>query len=501
MRDNDTLILENAYLQILEEGRTRRYLEMFKKFLTNLKKESYDNERYYQEVESRIQKTIKKAIDVFKKDNIIVWFLKRFRFSLENDSARPILLPSIRPQDKTLGDIILSYDQWLIEFHHLFSLGIPEIENFQDYKDENGLMDIQRKFLEYESEWAKQNEQWIDVTDDLGREKITELIEFDDGFIWFNLNRSRCEKEGKAMGHCGNCGGDYNDIVLSLRKLKEKGNRIYARPSLTFILDEDGFLGEMKGRANTKPKEEYHPYILKLLGERDFIKGIKGGGYLPQHNFSLTDLKEPLMEKVLKTNILLRDEELANVLMYYRSRKKYPKELLKVLASNPETIFDTARKFVQNYRPIPRVIIDIASKHPFLSARLALLLSNNMNYTIPKTILNSVIQDLDETAKLIKAMLKENYFLYKEIPAVLLQKIANTQYKDEITNEIVRAMDFAHKTKNNFGQNDFNNYVEALRHLPNSGRRVPEFIRSKMSANQLEKLGLPIMLHSPIEQR
>jgi hypothetical protein len=54
----------------------------------------------------------------------------------------------------------------------------------------------------------------------------------------------------------------------------------------------------MKGRGNDKPSEKYHPYIIDLL-QKDFVKGIKGGGYLPENNFEMEDLDDDDAEKLI----------------------------------------------------------------------------------------------------------------------------------------------------------------------------------------------------------
>ena len=73
---------------------------------------------------------------------------------------------------------------------------------------------------------------------------------------------------------------------------------------MTFILQGDGSLGEMKGRSNNKPKEDYHPYILSLLkakvGGEYLVKNIRGGGYAPENNFDLEDLSDENLETLFK---------------------------------------------------------------------------------------------------------------------------------------------------------------------------------------------------------
>ena len=111
---------------------------------------------------------------------------------------------------------------------------------------------------------------------------------------WHHVNREYCRNEGDAMGHCGNA-AEYGpgDTILSLRSIKDKK---HYTPHVTFILKNDGYLGEMKGRANEKPAPKYHEAILQLLTYKTngnwLVKGIRGGGYLEHSNFSLYDLSE-----------------------------------------------------------------------------------------------------------------------------------------------------------------------------------------------------------------
>lgn len=116
------------------------------------------------------------------------------------------------------------------------------------------------------------------------------------GWKWVSLGRGYCPQEAKAMGHCGNSGARDGDDILSLRD--PEGNA-----HLTFI-NNDGVLGEMKGRGNSKPSKRYHPAIIELLKHPD-IHVVKGGGYDPKNNFSVKDLPEAEQNAIssLKPNI------------------------------------------------------------------------------------------------------------------------------------------------------------------------------------------------------
>jgi hypothetical protein len=67
----------------------------------------------------------------------------------------------------------------------------------------------------------------------------------------------------------------------------------------------------MKGRGNDKPAAKYHPYIVELL-RHHMIRGIKGGGYMPENNFSMSDLDPQTREQ-----LIAHKPELKGLLGYY----------------------------------------------------------------------------------------------------------------------------------------------------------------------------------------
>ncbi len=128
------------------------------------------------------------------------------------------------------------------------------------------------------------------------------IIRLPDNYVWVLLSRGYCDKEASAMGHCGNAGAKYGDQIISLRRIKDTIDGVpFMEPCLTFILNSDGKLGEMKGRGNDKPAARYHDQIVELL-RNPIVKGIRGGGYMPKNNFSLDDLPDDVKEKLLDTH-------------------------------------------------------------------------------------------------------------------------------------------------------------------------------------------------------
>lgn len=171
---------------------------------------------------------------------------------------------------------------------HFNGINIEKIQKANPYNSQKDFMNILREL----------EEEFIAISDELVEPSGDEKIILDLGqYKWFDLGRPECDDEGTAMGHCGNSGSPKSgDTIYSLRQVIEKNGETFHRPSLTFIVN-GGILGEMKGRANQKPNKKYHPYIMALL-KSDYIEGIFGGGYRPQHNFELSDLSEEDIEEL-----------------------------------------------------------------------------------------------------------------------------------------------------------------------------------------------------------
>ena len=176
---------------------------------------------------------------------------------------------------------------------HYLGLPVPEIQNL--VWDRQAPSYLFATFHDMEAQWKEETKGVLQP-----RPGDRPAITFGDGWAWWMLDRGYCEEEARAMGHCGNVAGIRRpyERILSLRKSVRRGEREYYEPHLTFILDtRDSSLGEMKGKGNDKPAPQYHPYILRLL-ESDIVDKVKGGGYLPEHNFKLGDLSEEQREEL-----------------------------------------------------------------------------------------------------------------------------------------------------------------------------------------------------------
>lgn len=280
------------YYEIILEG-VNQYLPMF----AGYKPESLP----------KIKKFIADVEQKLKRKDRINWFLRWARISfVSTDREDAELL--IQKYAKAIGltdsleNIIDDANQvvkTLPTFEHLISMEqVPPIQSLVWNKQTPD--ELTRVLTDYENKYLEKLENKRVVrsknSDDI-------ILSFPNRWAWVDLNTEFSREEADAMGHCGNAGYDSGDTILSLRQqLTEE----YWEPHLTFVLDSNGLLGEMKGRGNDKPVKRYHPYIIALLKDPR-VRGLKGGKYLPENDFKIDDLGEAIATKLKKEKPMLRD--------------------------------------------------------------------------------------------------------------------------------------------------------------------------------------------------
>jgi predicted RNase H-related nuclease YkuK (DUF458 family) len=189
------------------------------------------------------------------------------------------------------------------QLKHFFDM--KQVDKIQDYPlDFQTIPEVLDTFQTFEQEYtaqADEDKRWVPPTsDEEGDLQGEVIVKFPNGWVWWDLGTNYDENEAKSMGHCATCG--ENATLVSLREPRDNkdGTRSW-RPHLTFELDEDGSLRQMKGVANSKPKPEYHSYILALLTAtkqvsskskktEPIVKSIKGSSYKREADFALKDL-------------------------------------------------------------------------------------------------------------------------------------------------------------------------------------------------------------------
>jgi len=120
------------------------------------------------------------------------------------------------------------------------------------------------------------------------------------GFYWADLNTNDSREECNRMGHCGRTSS--SNTIYSLRETKKlKDNYTINKSHLTAAIgDEDGFMYQLKGPKNSKPKSEYHPYITDLILNTDIVKGF-GSEYNSADDFSIADLPEDQIKQIYQS--------------------------------------------------------------------------------------------------------------------------------------------------------------------------------------------------------
>ncbi len=351
-----------------------------------------------------VQLRIRSVENLLKRKDRVVWALRWERY----DAADTLLTSS--DQSKFAHDLNVSsgeLDQNLScfqtmmrdYFSHWLSLSVPAIDNlvFNRQSPE----DIMTAMQSAEEEWKQSRNQIINHEkhypsvssseesddedddeyseyDDYEQDKkkrqaeinkkgnIEKIIDFGNGWSWWNLSRTYCNIEGNAMGHCGNGpSAQPGDTVLSLRKDMGHGN---FRPSLTFILHKDGMLGELKGRGNEKPNPRYHDMIAKLL-LNPIIKGCDGGGYASENNFSVLDLPNEIRGALLKAKPELLSVYDRLALYEKNPTSKVEKSLAEAMETNLKE-HDFKYKRIDFSNPeIPAIVIkEWSDRNTFISA-------------------------------------------------------------------------------------------------------------------------------------
>lgn len=264
-----------------------------------------------------------------KRNDRIVWWLRNYRQHKSNDKFYQLLdqIKSLDPETRTqkTEELLNKFKKTVIardldkinsnSFEQNFNLesetlnhyvGMfdlsPEVNQVQ-WEPEDRTPVILTKLRKAEKAWKEKQAQVVTP-----QEKDTVIIDYGKT-AWMLLPRAYCDAEGRAMGHCGNAAYGEGDQILSYRTREEGGKW---RPHLTFILKQDGFLGEMKGRNNQKPDAKYHKVIVDLLRHK-LVKGIRGGGYKPENNFQIDDLPENMQDQLIEEK-----PTLANLNTLYR---------------------------------------------------------------------------------------------------------------------------------------------------------------------------------------
>lgn len=279
------------------------------------------------------------------------------------------------------------------------------------------------------------------------------LIKCASGNSWWFVDRAFCSEEARSGNHCGNVVGKEktDQRIISLRN---PSNQVI----LTFILESDNTLGEMKAKGNLKPSKDYHADIMELLTHKPFIltkgskkenfqiSGISGKGYLPHMNFSIFDLSEEDIMKIhvhnkkfITDQISINPTEILGTSdkikeLYKASLKPYIIKLIKspslanwkyAIDKDPEIIIYTPQQYWSQIESFEKNLIDqlVSSKDLLLKAPP--IISKNFD------ILKQVIEKDYEKLQLIQPSYKD----YNKLVAIAIYKSPYSLRMDEVKSE------------------------------------------------------------------
>ena len=157
----------------------------------------------------------------------------------------------------------------------------PSITN--PFDNTNTLIDLSAKSIQWHEDIAKEDR--VDNKKVIRKDETSEtdkFIEYPNGWYWINLNVSYSQDEANNMGHCGN---DPGKILFSLRD-NNSNSHITAS-----YHEKEKAIYQCKGRANSKPKSEYHKYILDMILNNTYpVNLLLTGSYRSDLDFNINDL-------------------------------------------------------------------------------------------------------------------------------------------------------------------------------------------------------------------
>jgi hypothetical protein len=304
--------IEWAKTHLKKNDRIVWYLRWWRLYWENLMINYIDKSKKLKEKDSE---TITAIINIFKKD--MAAFNAKSKEKITEADVEEFDTRTLRSQ-----------------LEHFFSLEDPSIQNLQlAYEKPSHVIDELEGLEEKIRTKIESEKRIVNEADKESGDKP--FVKFGDGWCWWFLDRAACSEEARAMGHCGHQPrSESDDHILSLREPIVKNGKKYWSPHLTFVMDGNGFLGEMKGRGNDKPAKRYHPYIVSLLKDKR-VKGTKGATWYPSKNFKLSDLTEKERKEIYAANPNFADPE-----KYFREHGKDPNTVTRLAHSfglDPDT--------------------------------------------------------------------------------------------------------------------------------------------------------------------
>lgn len=370
-----------------------------------------------------VRKEIKWAKAVLKKEDKIIWYLRLYRQAWLLNIDHPNAKAFVQKQARKFSYLAISVR--LPNQANIFDILKERLQHFMDL-DAHHINNMSWNNIKHEEliamlhllerEWIAKAKRKVD--------EYGEVFLTVGEYTWFNLLKSGCSTEGRAMGHCGNGSGKKGQTVYSLRSKTNDGKWT---PHVTLVLNEcddhhtPGYTSEIKGFGNQKPRPEYHEALVAFMLS-DRVTGMEHMGYLAQNNFALTDLPENQFRQLYtqKPSIFNFQQH------FYMSKGKRTLELENAFATSIERYKRAGHKILHPFS------FNVRDKVNELLDRELEAFKDTRDSKLIDLLSSRISLDIDEPE--YETYISENYQLNIQLKAnkaldYILQSMSPTSYK------------------------------------------------------------------------
>jgi hypothetical protein len=282
--------------------------------------------------------------------------------------------------------------------------------------------------------------------------------EFGITYYWVFIPKSKCDIEGKRMGHCGTTSASSLISLRSVRAYTESSTITDSHVTVAYDL-QDGKFYQGKAKKNAKPSQKYFPYIF------DLIKSI---------------LNDEINERFRKEN----DESIKVIEYLINEQEKIRQEILQHINFNFGGASSTESKFLEGKLSLDESTKYLRRDSPIYdNFRTIYKLNEKLNEVRNNRDYEEIQNEIERLREEEKTYLKENIFdKYKELGSLgkLIKEAENVLMYFKFD-----GFGCEYKCENDYGWGDMTNkQIKELYELK------PELFNDFASQYMLYKIGL-----------
>ena len=170
--------------------------------------------------------------------------------------------------------------------------------------------------------------------------------EFGITYYWVFIPKSKCDIEGKRMGHCGTTGASSLISLRSVRAYTESSTITDSHVTVAYDIQDAKFY-QGKAKKNAKPSQKYFPYIF------DLIESLANGDINKEYQ---KELQEKTADLQIEKSIL--EEKQEKLIKYFQSEKA-KKENVESLVEKANNLIEIKEKIQETNQKINQIALDI----------------------------------------------------------------------------------------------------------------------------------------------